>query len=155
MNRKISNAEAQVKLSEILIGCSINKVSYFITGWDLRLIGESGPEHYLYTSEIRVSEIEKWWDNIGNLPINLKNTNEADDTIAAINIFTVANKWPISNITINHQSDLELKFDNGCSLVMPAIIDCVDWTWQINTERDINIVTCDSGALYGNESYFK
>jgi len=155
MNREISKAEAQAKLSEILIGCSINKVSYFITGWDLRLIGESGHEYHLFTSEIRISAIEKWWNNIGELPINLKNTNEADDTIAAINIFTVTNKWPISSIKIDHQSNLELKFENGCNLYMPAVVDYVDWTWQINTETDTNIVTCDSGALYGNESYFK
>jgi len=155
MNREISKAEAQAKLSEILIGCSINKVSYFITGWDLRLIGESGPEYHLFTSEIRIPGIEKWWNNIGELPINLNNTNEADDTIAAINIFTVTNKWPISRITIDHQSNLELKCENGCNLYMPAAVDYVDWTWQINTESDTNIVTCDSGALYGNESYFK
>ena len=155
MSREISKAEAQAKLSEILIGCSINKVSYYITGWDLRLIGESGPEYSLYTSEIQIPEIEKWWNNIGELPINLNNTNEADDTIAAINIFTVTNRWPVSSVAISHQNNLELKFDNGCSLVMPAIVEYVDWTWHLNTESDINIVTCDSGSLYGNESYFK
>jgi hypothetical protein len=155
MNKEISKAEAQDKLSEILVGCSINKVSYFITGWDLRLIGESGPEYNLYAAEIRIPEIDKWWITIGELPINLKNSNEADDTIAAMNIFTVTNKWPVSSIAINHQSNLELKFDNGCSLYMPAVVDCVDWTWEVNTETGTNIVSCESGLLSGNESYFK
>ena len=151
---EISKAIAQAKLSEILIGCTINKVSYFITGWELRLIGKSGPEYNVYAAEILISEINNWWNYMGELPVNPRDTNEADDTIAAINIFTVTNKWPVSGIAINHLSNLELKFDNGCSLYMPAVVDCVDWTWQINTGTGTNIVTCDSGMLYGNERYF-
>jgi hypothetical protein len=154
MNKSIPTEEACSKLSELLIGCSINKVSYFITGWELRLIGEIGPEIYLYAADIRIPDEGIWWEQTNRLPIDLKNTNEASDTLSAIVIFTVTNKWPISDIGIDQAGNLKIYFANGCELYIPALVDHVDWTWQIDDEKRNNIITCESGPLYGNIDYF-
>ncbi|MDF7809589.1 hypothetical protein P4E94_19280 [Pontiellaceae bacterium B12219] len=155
MNKHISSTEAQSKLSEKLIGSSINRVTYDITSWEMRFIGTSSEEHILIASEISSTRLSDWWDSLGNMPVDLRDTNEADDTISAINIFTVLNRWPVTDLIIDERGNLELVFENRIQLIMPAVVDLVDWTWQFNTEDGANIITCDSGKLYGNPNHFK
>ena len=148
MSIEISQKDAQEQLSKMLVGCSINKVSYYITGWDLRLIGESGPEYIIYASDIETPNINQWWDSINEPPISLTETNEPEDTITAISIFTVLNRWPICSIEIDEKSNLCIGFENGCSINLLAVVEQVDWTWQVGTDRKNHIITCDSGVLY-------
>ncbi len=150
MSIEISQNSAQERLSEMLVGCSINKVSYCITGWDLRLIGESGPEYIISASDIETPNISQWWDSINEPPISLTETNEPEDTITAITIFTVLNKWPICRVEIDEQSNLCVGFKNGSSIKLLAVVEHVDWTWEIGTDEKNHIITCDSGVLYEN-----
>jgi len=150
MSIVISNKEAQDYLSNILVGCSINKVSYYITGWDLRLISDNGTEYSIYASDIKVPNIDQWLNSIIQPPVNINDTNELEDTITAIIIFTVINKWPINKIQIDSQGNLYMEFGNGSSVNLLAVVEHVDWTWKITTESNKNIVLCDSGVLYKN-----
>jgi hypothetical protein len=154
MNKLITSEAACSKLSELLIDSTINKVSYYITGWELRLAGETGPEIYLSAADIRIPDEGMWWEQTKSLPVDLRNTSEASDTLSAIVIFTVTNKWPISDIDVDKAGNLKIYFANGSVLCIPALVDLVDWTWQIDDENRNNIITCDSGPLYGNTDYF-
>ncbi len=148
MSIEISNQEAQATMTEMLVGCFINKVAYHITGWDFRLIGETGPEYNIYAAEVEVPNILQWWNSVKATPVDLGDTNEPEDTIVAMNIFTVVNKWPICRVSIDDQSNLYLEFGNGCVLKILAIVELIDWTWQIGTDANKDIMTCDSGTLY-------
>ncbi len=150
MSIEISQKKAQQQLSKMLIGCSINKISYYITGWDLRLIGESGLEYIISASDIKTPNINQWWDSISAPPISLTETNEPEDTITAITIFTVLNKWPICSVEIDEQSNLCIGFENGSAICLLAIVEHVDWTWVIGTTEKTHIITCDTGVLYEN-----
>ncbi len=151
MNKEINIEEVQSSASEKLVGCSIDKISYCITGWELRFIHSEGEEYYLSTSEILIPNLDNWWSKVSSLPIDLKNTNEADDTISAINIFTLTNKWPVTNISMGPGGNLQLEFGNGIVLVIPALVQHVDWTWELKKEDGSNLITCDSGAFYCTE----
>jgi hypothetical protein len=155
MNRIISTEEASSKLSELLIGSSIDKVYYYITGWELRFIGKDGLETNLSASEITIPNEDKWWGRVSDLPIDINNTNEASDTLSAIVIFTATNKWPITDIAVDKNGNIDLHFKNGAILNIMAIVENVDWTWQINNSAGENLITCDSGSLYGNSDYFQ
>ena len=150
MSIEISQKKAQERLSKMLVGCSINKVSYYITGWDLRLITESGPEYFISASDIKTPNLDQWWNSIIEPPVSLTETNEPEDTITAISIFTVLNKWPICSVEIDEQSNLCIEFENGCTINLLAVVEHVDWTWQVGTDEKTHIITCDSGVLYEN-----
>ena len=148
MNRQLSNTEAQSEVSAMLTGCSINKVTYYITGWEFRLIGEDGPEYTVHAMDVSIPNVEQWWSSIKDPPVNLKDTNEQDDTIAAICIFTVVNKWPISSVTIDPHGILILVFANGCVLNLLATVEYVEWSWQIADENSKVLLICDGGDFY-------
>ena len=151
MAKEITIEELQLALAEKLSNCSIDKISYNITCWELRFIHPHGNEYLLTASEIFVPNIEKWWSGICGLPVDIKNTNQAEDTIAAINIFTVLNKWPVSNVLLDSSGELLFTFSNGIKFGISAVVENVDWTWQFISLASGIIITCDSGALY--ESY--
>ncbi len=154
MNINISIEDANSKLSNLMTGCSIDKVTYFITGWEIRFIGNNGKEVNLLATDVIVQDEVEWWKKLGNFPIDLRNTNEASDTLTAIALFTVVNKWPVSEVEIDEECNLCLCFRNGVVVNVRALVEHVDWTWQINRSDGNNIVTCDSGDLYGNQEYF-
>jgi hypothetical protein len=150
MISQLSNTEAQNQVTVMLSGCSINKVSYFITGWEFRLIGEDGPEYIVHATHVSIPNKDQWWSSIKNPPVNLKDTNEPDDTIAAMNIFTVINKWPIGSVAIDPSGILNLAFTNGCVIQLLATVKNVEWSWQVATEINKPILTCDGGKFYLN-----
>jgi len=149
MISQLSSTEAQSHILAMLSGCSINKVCYFITGWEFRLIGEDGPEYIIHATDVSVPNKEQWWGSIKNPPTNLKDTNEPDDTIAALSVFTVINKWPVSGVTID-SGILNLAFTNGCVIQLLATVENVEWSWQIASENNKLILTCDGGDFYLN-----
>ena len=148
MAKEITIEELQLSLTEKLIGCSVDKVSYNITSWELRFIHPQSGEYLLQASEIFVPNVEKWWSVASNFPINIKNTNEAEDTISAINIFTVLNKWPVSNVFVEQRGELVFTFTNGIKFGVSAVVENVDWTWQFISSGSSIVITCDSGVLY-------
>lgn len=149
MGIEISKSKAQGRISKMLMGCSINNITYYITGWELRFIGKSGPEYTVIASEITLPNITQWWSSVGGLPLNLSEANEPDDTMSAIAIFTVLNKWPVSRVDIDAEGNLSLGFENGCILCISALVEQVDWTWQVSIEKIVRF-TCDSGPIFEN-----
>lgn len=133
----------------MLVGCSLNKISYYITGWDLRFTGKTSPEYRVYASDFEVPNYDSWRESVNATPVDLLDTNEPKDTIAAIVLFTALNRWPVRSTTIDDQGSLSLTFENGSCVKALAIVEFVDWTWHIDSEAG-NIITCDSGALYSN-----
>lgn len=148
MTKEITIEELQLALTEKLIGCSVDKVSYNITSWELRFIHPEGSEYLLQAAEIFVPNIEEWWSGAINFPVNIKNTNEAEDTISAINIFTVLNKWPVSNVFVEPSGKLLFTFTNGIKFGVSAVVENVDWTWHFISSESSIVITCDSGVLY-------
>jgi len=147
LNKIVSNNKAADILLERLIGSSINKVTYAITEWTLRIIGPNGPEYTLRAADIELINIGLWRKKVSRLPINIMDTNEPDDVITGAVIFSVVNRWPISKIQLNDQADLLLGFENNIEITVKAKVDLVDWTWQIDDENGTSIIFCDSGEL--------
>lgn len=154
MPKRLSCEIAEKGLRNILVGGSIDRVAYYITGWELRIVQDSQPEFHLSAAEMTVPNVDDWWAGLDGLPIDLRATNEPSDTVVAVNIFTVINRWPISSISIDRTGNLLMEFANGCRLHVQAIVEMVDWTWQIDITDQCNIITCDSGQLFGNDAYF-
>jgi hypothetical protein len=148
MTKEITINELQLALTEKLIGCSIDKISYNITTWELRFIHHQSGEYLLRASEIVVPNIEKWWSGTSNLPVNIRNTNEAEDTISAINIFTVLNKWPVSSVLVESSGALIFTFTNGVKFGISAVVEHTEWAWQLISLAPSIVITCDSGTLF-------
>ena len=60
LNKIISNKVAADILAERLIGSSINKITYAITEWSLRILGPSCPEYTLRAAIIELANIGLW-----------------------------------------------------------------------------------------------
>ena len=144
----ISNQEAESQLHKILCNAFMHKLTYNITSWQLYFITDKGQEICIHSAEIEVPDIESWWDGIGSTPVNLHKANEPNDTIAAICLFTIINQWPIDIVKVDKQGNLYLSFTNGCLVKLLAVIEVVDWTWQVKQESLDSIMTCDSGDIY-------
>lgn len=151
MGKEVTTQVAQKILRERLIGSNINRISNFITGWSIKLIGPKGPEYNIEASEIIIPHIEQWRDAFAILPTDLLNTNEPDDVICAAILFSSMNKWPIINITIADNSDMTVKFKNDNQIIIKANVKYIDWTWEVNKENGNNILHCASGILTLNE----
>ncbi len=145
--RKIDQKTAEDILSAHLIGSSIKSVRYYITGWSLRILGLTGPQCTLKASDITLPNLELWRKKFVGFPTELLDTNEPDDVIIASVIFSVVNKWPISSIQIIREGDLVIGFENDSKIIIKAIVEYIDWTWQVDQEDGKNLVFCDSGEF--------
>lgn len=145
--REISREAAEAILTKHLIGLNVNKVEYFITGWNLRLLGRVGPELTLQASEMTLTNLYLWREKLSDLPVDILDTGEPDDVIIAAVIFTVINKWSISDVKINEKSDLILGFENKSEIVIKGVVDYIDYVWEINQRDGTNLVFCDTGRL--------
>ena len=146
----ISTETAEKLLRRELIGHVIDKVSYYITGWELRLNGPT--EYTLMASEITVPNLPAWQAKLFDLPIDISTTNEPADVATAAVIFAATGQWPISEIRIDEIGNLTIGFENGSEIIIAAIVDYVDWTWDVGISKERHLVFCDSGALSSNMS---
>ena len=154
MNKAISTSKAQNILRKFLISCNVDKICYHITGWSIRFISPQGSHITLNASAITMKNIKGWWQHLDKLPINLKDTNEAEDTIVAINLFTIINSHSLTKLSIDKIGNLHLEFDNNSKICVEALVPPIDWAWGISDENNDNIFTCDSGNLFCNPDYF-
>jgi hypothetical protein len=148
MATEISAEVASDLISRNLVGYSIDRISYYITGWELRLNSPSGPELQLSAAEIVAGDIEAMWGGLGELPIDLHNTNEPNDTLIAMILFTATNKWPITGASVDIPGNLIITFGNQSSIRCLAKVEQTDWTWDIRDLDDRNCMTCDSGPIF-------
>ena len=150
MTKELDNNVAQELISVILSGGSVNKVSYYVTGWELRILNGNGTEYNIVAAEIQAPGIHGWWASVDDPSFSLTDTNEPEDTLVAIAIFTVLNKWPIETIRLDDQSNLFITFKNQCTIKLLSIVEQEDWTWNISNDHNKAIFTCDSGIVYEN-----
>ena len=151
MTKIISAEQTENLLRKYLIGSCVNSVTYFVTGWKLRFLGQSGFECLLHASDIVVPDLQSWQSALVMLPLNILDTNEPDDVIAAAIIFSAVNRWPVEGLRIDPDGNMSLRFENGAEFRVEAHVEHVDWTWSVDRENGQNIVLCDSGTLNLNE----
>lgn len=147
MGIEISKTTAQERISRMLIGSSIDRMTYYITGWELQLVSADSPEYIIIASEITLPNIDRWRGSVAELPLDLTDTNEPEDTIVAISIFTVLNKWPVSSIEIDGKGNLMVGFENGIVLCVSAVVEIVDRAWHVLEGKEV-LLTCEFGAIY-------
>lgn len=95
-------------------------------------------------SDITLLKPTNWVKLIENPPINIGETNESEDTLSAIVLFTVLNKYSITAAVIDDENNLILEFENKTKILMPSNVDDRPW---ILKERKGELVTFESGKL--------
>lgn len=150
MSEEVEYKVAQEQISELLVGSFIDQVQYYVTGWELRVITDSGTVYNVGAAEIEVPGAEQWWSSLPSPIFSLTDTNEPEDTLAAIAIFTVLNRWPINRTVVDGQGNLVLAFENQCQLNLLAVVDTENFTWNIRDVKNKAIFFCDSGSVYKN-----
>lgn len=151
MAQEIIIKQLQSQLMQKLHGCSIDKFTYSVTSWQLRFIHPEAGEYLLAAGEVLVPDADNWWGGLGNLPVNIKDTNESADTIAALCIFTVLNKWPVVNVRLETNGALEFTFANSAKFSISAAGENQVWAWQLSSLETAWVVTCDSGCVYESD----
>ena len=146
--------DAAKRLAALLVDGFISRVTYYITGWELFIVLDDGSEIRICAAELRIPEQENWLKRLAAAPFGLQEGNEPEDTASAIAVFNVINSFPITEVLITNEGTLELRFAAGGSILFPGIVEGVDWTWQVD-QNGTNLVTCDSGPLFGNPDFIK
>jgi hypothetical protein len=93
MNIPITHEEILPHLKTLLVGGNIDKVSYYITGWELRIVTEKQNDIIIFSSEVHIPEEELWLKGLSKDPFNLNMGNEPESIPSAILIFTVINSF--------------------------------------------------------------
>ena len=154
MNISINSNQASEILAELLIGGVIDRVVYYVTGWELRVTQPGHDELVLYCSELRIPEQRTWEEALKLRPFCLAPGNEPEDTAAAVAVFNVVNSVPVTATRLEAQGTLVLRFHGGRQLLLPGVVEGVDWTWQLDRD-DENLFTCDSGEIFVNSALLK
>jgi hypothetical protein len=149
MNIPITHEKILPHLKTLLVGGNIDKVSYYITGWELRIVTEKQNDIIIFSSEVHIPEEELWLKGLSNDPFNLNMGNEPESIPSAILIFTVINSFSIQDMIIQPNGDFSLIFSNDRVVIFPGTVEGIDWAWQIGYEN-LNLVTCDTGELFCN-----
>ena len=148
MTKKVNHTEAAGIISDWLVGAGIQKLTYFITGWEIWLLDEETVEFKLVAAELTVPNIEVWRNSFSALPIDLLDTNEPDDVIIAAHLFSAFNKSRVEEVSLNETGDLILRFNNLVVIRAEAKVDLVDWAWSLKNTSTNKVLTCDSGPLF-------
>jgi hypothetical protein len=154
MNKTMDIGDTANLLAALLVDRYISRVTYYITGWELFIVLENGNEIRICTAEVRIPEQKHWLTHLAASPFDLQEGNEPEDTASAIVVFNVINSFPITDVRIYNEGTLELQFATGRSILFPGIVKGVDWTWQVD-RNGTNLVTCDSGSLFGHPGFIK
>lgn len=144
--------EALSSIKKWLAGASFDKITYYITGWELRFVGGSIGEFTLYASELSIPDSNAWNSTFSNTTIDLLNTNEPSDVIVAAHLFSALNKWRVLEIELAPSGKLALIFENSVKVIANPKVDNVDWTWYLVAEAEHSKITCDSGVICLSEA---
>ncbi|KXX70854.1 hypothetical protein [Flammeovirga sp. SJP92] len=131
---------ANTKLSQWLKGAYIDKITYYITGWELSFTNKEN-EVDAVLSKIELIDPHKWAPVPPSSPIDLRDTNEYNDTLIAIVLFTVINRHPINTISVDDKNNLIIKFENQSKIRIPSDDGMVDITWSLKNNDD-KIMEC-------------
>ena len=151
MAKLLETEEALASIKKYLIGAYFDKLTYYITGWELRFLNGSNGEHTLYAAELSIPNVNAWNSTFSGSTIDLLNTNEPSDVIVAAHLFSALNKWRVSDVELELSGRLALMFENSVTVIASSKVDHVDWTWYLAVEADHSRITCDSGSIYLSE----
>jgi hypothetical protein len=149
--QKLSELEANRILKLIITGWNINRISYHVSGWEIRFISPSNEkpdEVCLWASDVTIPNVNLWRDKFEGLSTELNNTFEPDDTLVAIHLMSVINTHNVETAFVDSAGNLYLKFSNSTSVICNSEVDQVDWAWQIFDAEKTFTITCDSGPVY-------
>lgn len=146
---KANNDITQI-LNSYLQDSYIDKVTYYITGWNLSFINQKNNCN-LISSELEINNQFDWKSLISNSPIEIQDTNDPKDTLTAIVVFTLMNMHKVVKVDLDKKNNLILHFENLIQLKLNSIVNSIDWTWHLQNESGKTIITCDSGELYLNK----
>ncbi len=150
MNPPIDATQASQVLADLLVGGFVDRVDYYITGWDLRVSQTDRDELVLRCSELRIPEGPTWEEALKLEPFGLTPGHEPEDTATAIAVFNVVNSVAIAAVRVGVRGTLVLTFEGGRVLEVPGVLEGIDWVWQLDSEQT-NLVTCDSGVIFVND----
>lgn len=141
MNKK----NAISKINKWLLGSYIDKVTYYVTGWELSFVN-NGYQISSIFSDIKTLKPNNWTKLKENSPIDLENTNEPKDTINSIVLFTVLNKHSVIGVEIDEENKLSIEFENETRIQIPSIDKMIDCTWVLNEIKGERI-KCEWGKI--------
>ena len=146
----ITNSAAQNTLNKELGGANFDGIEYFIAGWVLRFVPAKGKDIILKAFDLTLDNIESWRHSLSNCPIDILETNEPDDGIVAIALFSALNKAQISSVKVDKNFNLMISFSNGVSVVAKGTDDVVDRCWEVELST-ARLIT-DGGGIYKSKN---
>lgn len=149
MTQLLAATKSSGLASEWLVGASVSKISYFVTGWEIQFLSlDVSADIHFYAAELMIPDIQVWREAFAGLPIDILNTNEPDDVIVGAQLLSAMNYSRVEGVLVNDSGVLELGFDNSIVVHAEAKIDMVDWTWSLKNTSTDEMMTCDSGPIY-------
>lgn len=147
MAEKLSNEEASALLRNWLVGASFDKLSYLITGWELRFLGAEAGEYLLFAAELTAAGTDALETALLDAKVPILDTTASSDGLVAAQLFSALNKWRISRVDIDSLNNLSITFENSVQIEAQSKVTLVDWTWSVTAKNDLKQVTSDSGPI--------
>lgn len=141
MNRRNANT----KISKWLVGSYVNKLTYYITGWELLFVNDNYEVNSIF-SEITITKPLSWDKLIENSPLNIVESNEYEDTLTSIVLFTSVNMHPVISAEIDTQNNLIIEFKNNSKIRIPSTDEMEDCTWLLEEGKGERI-KCEWGKI--------
>jgi hypothetical protein len=146
----MNSQKANTIIKKWLVGGYIDKLTYYITGWELSFINTNYQVFSVF-SEIEVIKPKGWNKLIDNSPLNITNSNEFEDTITSIVLFTALNKHSIVSTEIDAKNNLFIEFKNESRIRIPSKVENDDWTWNVQEKCGERIKCVCGEILYENK----
>jgi|GEM_PF-3598156 len=146
MAGKLTFDEASKLLNSRLVGASFDRLSYFITGWELRFQGWEAGEFYLRAGELESPDKDELKAAISSVTHDLLDTNEPEDVVTATQLFSVLNKWRIDQILLNSSGMISITFENSVKINVLSQTELTLEDWSLNSESELMV--CDSGDIF-------
>lgn len=152
MYLRMDMKDINVQISQWLTGSLIDSLTYYITGWELSFVNQ---EHHVDSvfSEIEIMNPQDWGQISKSSPLDLTDTNEYEDTLNAIVLFTVINKYKVIKAQIDESNNLIIEFENESKLLIPSkdkggIEDATWWLRKSNGQS----IECEWGKIILNNN---
>jgi len=122
MQRPLDRTRASVesRIREVLIGASLERVTYAITYWELVFLAQHDVR--LMAAEILLSDQE----------------SPEEESAQAVKVGTLllrlTNKSRVVAVAVQSSGDMIVSFLGGESIRFQAQVPSVDWTWSIGSE---------------------
>ena len=143
---QIDSERCSKVLRPLLVGAYIDKISYFVTGWNLRFMHASNGETMIYVADLTTADASRLRDFFGNSPIDLTG-NDPEDTVTATVLFGVVNSFQVVNVDVAEAGNVNLEFSNGQRLTAAGEADGTDISWEATLPGKV-IISCSFGETF-------